>query len=161
MSKQVWQPANQPLWPTTAVALMAERPKSMSAVTVAASRLYSVFSFPDLEPVDGEKAVSSVTFSPGSSLSATSTVVFKVLSVLHFSVRVMPRSFTLYFVSRLPATFPLSMLEDPPEVNSTPVSVLVFTSSLRRPNGSPCQIHQRPACQDLRTLEGPLLLKIS
>ena len=34
---------------------------------------------------------------------------------------------TLYFVSRLPATFPLSMLEDPPEVNSTPVSVLVFT----------------------------------
>ena len=76
-------------------------------------------------------------------------MVFKVLSVLHFSVRVMPRSFTwpfhdqildsrfsgnfpssqftLYLVSRLPATFPLSMLEDPPDVNSTPVSVLVLT----------------------------------
>ena len=89
------------------------------------------------------------TFNPGSNLSAISTVVFKVLSVLHFSVRVMPRSFTcsfhdqildsrfsehfpnsqftLYLVSRLPATFPLSMLEDPPDVNSTPVSVLVLT----------------------------------
>ena len=138
----------------------------MSAVTVAASCLYSVFSLPDFEPVDGEKAVSRVTydskalktikdeqdkqtFNPGSNLSAISTVVFKVLSVLHFSVRVMPRSFTcsihdqildsrfsehfansqftLYLVSRLPATFPLSMLEDPPDVNSTPVSVLVLT----------------------------------
>lgn len=112
---------------------MAESPRSMSAVTVAASCLYSVLSFPDLEPVDGAKLVSRVTFNPGRSLSATSSVVFRVLSVVHFSVSVRPRSLTLYLVSRLPATLPLSMLELPPLVNSTPVSVLVFTSSFSNP----------------------------
>merc|ERR1719481_1767180 len=133
MSKQVWYPASHPLCPTTAVALMAERAKSISAVTVAASCLYSDFSLPDFDPVEGEKLVSRVTLRPGRILLSQSRVVFKVLSVFHFSVKVRPKSFTLYLVSRFPETFPLSMLEDPPLVNSTPVSVFVFTSSLSRP----------------------------
>ena len=75
----------------------------------------------------GANLVSRLTFRPGTSLSTTSMVVLRLLSVVHFSVRVIPRSFTWYLVSRLPDTLPLSMAELPPVVNSTPVAVFVLT----------------------------------
>ena len=80
-----------------------------------------------MAPVPGANLVSRESLQPGMSLSTTSTVVLRLLSVVHFSVRVMPRSFTWYLVSRLPDTLPESMLELPPVENSTPVAVLVLT----------------------------------
>ena len=80
-----------------------------------------------MAPVPGANFVSREILAPGMSLSTTSTVVLRLLSVVHFSVRVMPRSFTWYLVSRFPDTLPESMLELPPVENSTPVAVLVLT----------------------------------
>merc|ERR1719222_1416861 len=77
-SKQVWYPASQPFWPTTAEALIAERARSMSAVTMEASCLYSVLRLPDLAPVPGANLVSKLTFKPGTNLSTTSTVVLSL-----------------------------------------------------------------------------------
>ena len=57
-----------------------------------------------MAPVEGAKLVSRVILSPLAILSWTSSVVARVLSVVHFSVKVTPRSFTLYLVSRLPLT---------------------------------------------------------
>merc|ERR1719431_1571135 len=102
-------------------------------------------------------AVSRVSFRPGTSLSWRSAVVLRVLSVLHFSVKVRPRSATLYLVSRLPATLPESMLEEPPLVNSTPVSVLVFTSSLRRPKWYPLPNTSEACLPRSPYLGGPIL----
>ena len=49
-----------------------------------------------------------------------------------FSVKVMPYSAHLYFVSNMQVTLPESVFEDPPELNSTPVAVLVLTSNFKR-----------------------------
>lgn len=50
--------------------------------------------------------------------SSTVISVPNVLSVFHFSVKVKPYSDFLYFVSRLPATLPVSVLEEPAVLNS-------------------------------------------
>jgi len=71
-------------------------------------------------PVWGEKEESKVTLSPFKILSWRSIVVHSWLSVFHFSVKVSPCSLNLYLVSKLPETFPVSVLDEPPEVNSTP-----------------------------------------
>lgn len=42
----------------------------------------------------------------------------RVLSVFHFSVKVRPYSDLLYFVSRVPATLLVSVLEEPDVLNS-------------------------------------------
>ena len=80
-----------------------------------------------MAPVPGANLVSKVSLRPGTSLSTTSTVVLRLLSVVHFSVRVIPRSLIWYLVSRLPDTLPVSMAELPLVLNSTPVAVLVLT----------------------------------
>ena len=72
----------------------------------------------------GEVSVQSY-FKSRKQFVVTSSVEFRVLSVLHFFVKVRPRSFTLYFVSKFPVTLPLSRLETPPVMNSTPVFILV------------------------------------
>ena len=82
---------------------------------------------PALAPVLGANLVSREILEPGMSLSTTSKVVLSLLSMVHFSVRVMPRSFTWYLVSRYPDTLPDLMLELHPVENSTPVAVLVLT----------------------------------
>ncbi len=83
-------------------------------------------------PVWGENVESKVSLAPFRGLSARSMVAQIWLSVVHFSVNVRPYSFILYLVSKLPPTLPESVLDDPPELNSTPDAVLVLTSSLSR-----------------------------
>ena len=82
---------------------------------------------PAFAPVLIAKLLAREILEPGMNLSSTSNVVLSLLSMVNFSVRVIPRSFTWYLVSRYPDTLPDLMLELHPVENSTPVAVLVLT----------------------------------
>ena len=62
----------------------------------------------------GENSESNVSFNPLRILSWTSIVVESWLFVFHFSVKVVPYSANLYFVSKLPSTLPESVFDEPP-----------------------------------------------
>uniref|UniRef100_H2Y8Q4 Uncharacterized protein n=1 Tax=Ciona savignyi TaxID=51511 RepID=H2Y8Q4_CIOSA len=57
-------------------------------------------------------------FIPVAIWSSIATSVDKLLSVVHFSVKVIPCLGCLYFISRVPLRFPLSLHDEPFVVNS-------------------------------------------
>merc|ERR1719383_232320 len=83
------------------------------------------------------REVSIVIFNPFNNKSFSSNLDVSTFEVFHLVEMVVLYSFSWYLPSKLPDTFPLSWLDTPEELSSTPVVVFVFTSSFRRPKQNP------------------------